>query len=170
MESPNEVWCSSTQCWDQDQTLQVYLYQMTTQFSILAWEIPLTYEVESYSPWGCKELYTTEQLNNNKTDMKLDVRKLRCGGEGRLISVLLWFSEIWLCKKDLWWGGSLWTYNSWDKERSVPTQEEPITSCKKVFLNTYKGQALGLLPQEYVSPIQWAPSHLAGHRGVYKCV
>jgi len=85
--------------------------------------------------------------------MKLDVRKLRCGGEGRLKTVLLWFSEIWLCKKDLWWGGSLLTYNSWDKERSVPAQEEPITSRKKVFLNTYKGQALGLLPQEYVSPM-----------------
>lgn len=56
-------------------------------------------------------------------------------------------------KKDLWWGGSLLTYNSWDKERSVPAQEEPITSRKKVFLNTYKGQALGLLPQEYVSPM-----------------
>ena len=150
---------------------------MTTQFSILAWEIPWTYEVASYSPRGCKELDTTEQLNNNnRTDLKLDVRKLRCGGEGRLKAVLLRFSEIWLCKKDLWWGGSLWKYTSWDKERSVPTQEEPITSCKKVFLNTYKGQALGLLPQEYVSPVltRKAYSELLhiwlDSVGVYKCV
>ena len=34
---------------------------MTTDSSILAWEIPWTQE-PGYSPWGRKKLYTTEQL------------------------------------------------------------------------------------------------------------
>ena len=33
--------------------------------SILAWGIPRTEELVSYSPWGCKESDTAEQLNNN---------------------------------------------------------------------------------------------------------
>ena len=36
---------------------------MTTHSSILAWRIPWTEEPRS--PWGHKELDTTEQLNNN---------------------------------------------------------------------------------------------------------
>ena len=37
---------------------------MATHSSILAWEIPWTEEPGGYSPWGCKELDMTEQLNN----------------------------------------------------------------------------------------------------------
>ena len=33
--------------------------------SILAWGIPRTEELVSYSPWGCKESDTAERLNNN---------------------------------------------------------------------------------------------------------
>ena len=36
---------------------------MATRYSILAWEIPWTEEPGGYSPWGCKELDTPEQLN-----------------------------------------------------------------------------------------------------------
>ena len=35
---------------------------MATHSSILAWKIPWTEDSGKYSPWGCKELYTTEQL------------------------------------------------------------------------------------------------------------
>ena len=35
---------------------------MATHFSILAWKIPWTEELEDYSPWGSKELDMTEQL------------------------------------------------------------------------------------------------------------
>ena len=35
---------------------------MATHSSILAWRIPWTEELGDYSPWGCKELDTTEQL------------------------------------------------------------------------------------------------------------
>ena len=38
---------------------------MATHSSILAWEIPWTEEPGSYSPWGCKELGMTYQLNSN---------------------------------------------------------------------------------------------------------
>ena len=34
---------------------------MATHSSILAWRIPWTEETGGYSPWGCKELDTTEQ-------------------------------------------------------------------------------------------------------------
>ena len=40
--------------------------EMATHFRILAWEIPWTEELVCYSPWGRKELETTEQLNSNK--------------------------------------------------------------------------------------------------------
>ena len=40
--------------------------EMATHFRILAWEIPWTEELACYSPWGCKELDTTEQLNSIK--------------------------------------------------------------------------------------------------------
>ena len=35
---------------------------MATNSSVLAWEIPRTKEPGGYSPWGCKEYDTTEQL------------------------------------------------------------------------------------------------------------
>ena len=35
---------------------------MATHSSILAWRIPWTEELGSYSPWDCKGLDTTEQL------------------------------------------------------------------------------------------------------------
>ena len=34
--------------------------EMTTHSSILAWKIPLMEELVGYSPWGHKELDTTE--------------------------------------------------------------------------------------------------------------
>ena len=34
--------------------------QMTIHSSILAWEIPLQWNLLSYGPWGCKELDTTK--------------------------------------------------------------------------------------------------------------
>ena len=36
---------------------------MATHSSILAWRIPWTEDLGDYSPWGCKELDTTEQLS-----------------------------------------------------------------------------------------------------------
>ena len=33
--------------------------------SVLAWEIPQTENVQSYSPWGPREYHTTSWLNNN---------------------------------------------------------------------------------------------------------
>ena len=36
--------------------------EMGTHFSILAWRIPWTEEPDGYSPWGHKQLDTTEQL------------------------------------------------------------------------------------------------------------
>ena len=38
---------------------------MATRSRILAWKIPWTEDPGSYSPWGHKELDTTEQLNTN---------------------------------------------------------------------------------------------------------
>ena len=35
---------------------------MATHSSSLAWRIPWTESLESYSPWGCKESDMTEQL------------------------------------------------------------------------------------------------------------
>ena len=37
--------------------------EMTTHYSILAWEIQRS--LKGYSPWGCKESVMTWQLNNN---------------------------------------------------------------------------------------------------------
>ena len=34
--------------------------EMATHSSILAWKIPWTEEPVGYSPWGCKELDTTQ--------------------------------------------------------------------------------------------------------------
>ena len=36
--------------------------EMATYSSVLAWEIPFQRSLVSYSPWGCKELDTTEGL------------------------------------------------------------------------------------------------------------
>ena len=36
--------------------------EMATQSSILAWKIPWTEEPVGYSPWGLKEVDTTERL------------------------------------------------------------------------------------------------------------
>ena len=40
--------------------------EMANHSSILAWEIPWKEGPGGYSPWGCKELDTSEQLNNNQ--------------------------------------------------------------------------------------------------------
>ena len=37
---------------------------MATHSNILAWRIPWTEEPGGYSPWGCKELDTTERLTS----------------------------------------------------------------------------------------------------------
>ena len=39
--------------------------EMATHSSILAWEISWKRSLVGYSPWGHKELDTTEQVNNN---------------------------------------------------------------------------------------------------------
>ena len=39
--------------------------EMKTHSRILAWKIPQTESLEGYHPWGCRELDSTEQLNNN---------------------------------------------------------------------------------------------------------
>ena len=40
--------------------------EMATHSNILAWKIPWTEEPHGlYSPWGCKESDTTQQLNND---------------------------------------------------------------------------------------------------------
>ena len=41
--------------------------EMATHSSILAWRIPWTEEPDGYSPWGHKELDTTELLANTFT-------------------------------------------------------------------------------------------------------
>ena len=41
---------------------------MATHSSILAWRIPWTEEPGGYSPWGCKESDTTEQLTHTLLD------------------------------------------------------------------------------------------------------
>ena len=46
--------------------------EMTSQSSILAWEIPRT-EEPGYSPWGAKESDMTEQLNNNNTESYINI-------------------------------------------------------------------------------------------------
>ena len=53
---------------------------MATHSRILAWKIPWTEEPGGHSPWGCKELDTTEQLSTrehehhtHKTDIITEV-------------------------------------------------------------------------------------------------
>ena len=45
--------------------------KMTTRCSILAWEIPWTRSLAGYSPWGHKELYTTEATEHAHTYLKM---------------------------------------------------------------------------------------------------
>ena len=40
---------------------------MATHYNIFAWRIPWTEEPIGYSPWGCKELDTTERLSTQHT-------------------------------------------------------------------------------------------------------
>ena len=54
-----EVWETWVQLLDGEDTLEK---EMTTYSSILARKIPWTEEPGGYSPWGCKESDTTEQL------------------------------------------------------------------------------------------------------------
>ena len=49
---------------------------MATHSSILAWTIPWTEESGSCSPWGHKELDTTERLNNDKGIWTLEDREV----------------------------------------------------------------------------------------------
>ena len=44
---------------------------MPTHSSILAWEIPWTRSLAGYSPWGHKELYTTEATEHAHTYLKM---------------------------------------------------------------------------------------------------
>ena len=46
--------------------------EMATQFSTLAWRIPWTEEPGGHSPWGCKELDTTERLTHTHPDAGKD--------------------------------------------------------------------------------------------------
>ena len=46
--------------------------KMATHSSILAWKIPRTEEPEGPTPWGCKELNTTEGTHTH-TAMKIFV-------------------------------------------------------------------------------------------------
>ena len=44
---------------------------MATHSGILAWEIPWVEKPGGlYSPWGCRKLDTTQQLNNNAQSNK----------------------------------------------------------------------------------------------------
>ena len=38
------------------------IYKLGRSSSLLAWKIPWTEDLVGYSPWGCKELDTTERL------------------------------------------------------------------------------------------------------------
>ena len=51
--------------------------EMATHSSILAWRIPWTQEPGGYSPWGPKELYTTERLTLSLSNEELELRKGR---------------------------------------------------------------------------------------------
>ena len=45
--------------------------EMATHSSILAWEIPWTRSLAGYSPWGHKELNTTEATEHAHTYLKM---------------------------------------------------------------------------------------------------
>ena len=54
MQEMQETWVRSL-AWE-----DILEEEMATHSSILAWKIPWTEEPGGYSPWGCKELDTTE--------------------------------------------------------------------------------------------------------------
>ena len=59
---------------------------MATHCSILAWEILWTKSLVGYSPWGCKELDITEQLNHNLSLQICQKRKLGEAKKRKIIS------------------------------------------------------------------------------------
>ena len=50
---------------------------MATDSSILAWRIPWIGNLEGYSPWGEKELDTTERLSHTHSHLKLDTKSAK---------------------------------------------------------------------------------------------
>ena len=54
------MWETQVQSLGQEDLLEK---EMATHSSILAWKIPWMEEPVGYSPWGCKESDTTEQLH-----------------------------------------------------------------------------------------------------------
>ena len=47
---------------------------IATHSSILAWRIPMERRLEGYTPWGCKELDMTEQLNTAQNNLLIIYR------------------------------------------------------------------------------------------------
>ena len=45
--------------------------EMTTHYSILAWDIPWTEEPGGLQPWGHKEIDTRQQRDNNNNNIKI---------------------------------------------------------------------------------------------------
>ena len=68
-----ETWVQSL---DQEDPLEK---EMATQFNIIAWEPQGQRSLADYSPWGCKELDTTEQLRA-QTDERLSLHFTRSDG------------------------------------------------------------------------------------------
>ena len=71
---------------------------MPTHSSILAWRIPWTDDLVGYSPWGLKELDTTEWLARAQTHTHTQISK----NVFRLLALthmllLSRFSRVWLC-------------------------------------------------------------------------
>jgi len=47
--------------------------EIATHSSIPAWRIPWTEELGGLSPWGCKGLDRTEQLNNSSQQLEYNI-------------------------------------------------------------------------------------------------
>ena len=62
---------------------------MATYSSILAWEIPWTEEPAGYSPWGCTESDTTEQLTLSQQLSKHTQTHLDCHCSVSFLSCIL---------------------------------------------------------------------------------
>ena len=62
--------------------------EMATHSGIFAWEIPWTEEPGGYSPWGCKELDMTEQLNNKNNAYSGTL----VGGGVAVVFIMVWSS------------------------------------------------------------------------------
>ena len=45
--------------------------EMTTHYSILAWDIPWTEEPGGLQPWGHKEIDTRQQRDSNNNNIKI---------------------------------------------------------------------------------------------------